>query len=412
MGLSRRPKLSLISVFFTFFIDNLCWSIVFPIFAPYFLDPSNVLFTEDVPLETRTRILGLFLMAYSVGQFFGGPFLGEYADRSGKKKGLVFSVFFTLVGLVITAWSMKARLLWLLLVGRLMTGLCASNLSICLACIADFSPTDKARVRYFGYLSVLGGLSFVLGAFLGGKLSDPSVNPWLTPQFPLWVASFLTACNLLFVSFGFQETEEIHPEVRFDFWEAFRNIGQALQTEKIRYVYAIYFLFLFAWTLLFQFTPVLFVQRFSYSGSGIGNLAVYIGICWALGSSYLSKHLLQYFSSWAVLKWSLILFTLLCAVVAFPHHAMWIFIILGICVIIGGIAWPLCTGVISGMAPKRMQGKIMGISQSVQSLAMALAPGIGGFVAHRAVKWPFLLAAIAGAFATFLYFFFRRSSKK
>src|SRR5690606_34294193 len=65
-----KKRLTLASVFFTFFIDNLCWAIVFPIFAPYFLDPENKLFTPDVSIAERTTMLGFFLMAFSLGQFF------------------------------------------------------------------------------------------------------------------------------------------------------------------------------------------------------------------------------------------------------------------------------------------------------------------------------------------------------
>ena len=186
---TRSSKLSLAAIFFTFFIDNLCWSIVFPIFAPYFLDPNNVLFSSSIDEAMRNKILGFFLMAFSLGQFFGGPLVGEYADRSGRKKALAVSIVFTFIGLGVTAWSMKMHILWLLFFGRLMTGFFASNLSICLACISDLSATEKSKVKRFGMLSVLGGLSFILGALIGGKLSDPSLSSAFSPDLPLWIDS-------------------------------------------------------------------------------------------------------------------------------------------------------------------------------------------------------------------------------
>ena len=405
---ARTAKLSIASVFFTFFIDNLCWSIVFPIFAPYFLDPNNVLFSSDVGEAFRNKILGLFLMAFSLGQFFGGPFLGEYADRNGRKRALAVGIFFTLAGLAITAWSMKTHVLWLLFAGRVITGFFASNLSICLACISDLSPNEKAKVRNFGYLSVLGGLSFILGAFIGGKLSDASLYSIFTPDFPLWVAAALTGFNFLFVCFCFREEETKDPFVEFDLWESFRNIKYALRTEKIKRIYGVYFLFLFAWTILFQFTPVLVVQRFAFTSADIGNLALFMGVCWAFGSSYLSKLFLHRFSSLHILEWCLFIFTALCGLMALPNHLYPILLIVGFCVVVGGIAWPLCTGVISNMAPKKFQGKIMGMSQSIQSLAMTIAPVVGGMASHGAIKLPFVIAAFSGIFAMVVYFSFKR----
>ncbi len=400
----RRSRLSLASVFFTFFIDNMSWSIVFPIFAPYFLDFNHKLFSADVSIETRTTILGFFLMAFSLGQFLGAPFLGEYADRNGRKKALVFSVFFTLIGFVLTAWGMQQSHLGILFAGRLVTGIFASNMSICLTCVSDVSRDEKHRVKNFGYLSVIAGLSFIGGAFVGGKLSDPTIYPLFTPYFPIWIASALTAINCLFLIFGFHETGTIDPKVRFNFLESFQNIKAALKTEKIKRIYTIYFLFLFAWTVLFQFTPVLVVRKFGFTNSNIGDLALYMGICWALGSGYLSKWLLHYFSPLRILEVCLLGFTFLCGLIIFPTHIYFMLAVLAGCVIIGGLAWPLCTNVISNAAPKHMQGKILGISQSVQSLAMAIAPAIGGVAYQVFIGFPFVMGAAASLAAGIIYF--------
>ena len=198
------------------------------------------------------------------------------------------------------------------------------------------------------------------------------------------------------------------PCVEFDLWESFRNIKYALRTEKIKRIYGVYFLFLFAWTILFQFTPVLVVQRFAFTSADIGNLALFMGVCWAVGSSYLSKLFLHRFSSLHILEWCLFIFTALCGLMALPNHLYPILLIVGFCVIVGGIAWPLCTGVISNMAQKKFQGKIMGMSQSIQSLAMTVAPVVGGMASHGAIKLPFVIAASSGIFAMAIYFSFKR----
>lgn len=399
-----KKKLTLASIFFTFFIDNLCWSIVFPIFAPYFLDPENKLFSPDVPLAGRTTLLGIFLMAFSLGQFFGSPLLGEYADRKGRKKALAVSIFCTFLGLALSAVSMQINSLWLLFISRLATGGFASNASVCLASIADLSPNEKTKTKLFGYLSLFAGLAFVLGAFAGGKLSDSSLNAFFGPYLPLWLAAFLTLCNFLFIWFAFKETVEGDLNVQYNFWEGFQNIAQALKTEKIKRIYTLYFLFVFAWTLLFQFTPVLVVERFNFTNSSIGTLAIFMGLFWALGSGYLNKFLHKRFSDRFVLEICLIAFTLVCALIAIPFHLWLMLAFLGSGVLVAGLAWPLCTGLISNLAPRQIQGKILGISQSVQSLAMSVAPVIGGMSYQSSASPPFLLAAGAGLLASIIYF--------
>ncbi len=108
---------TLARVYFTFFIDTLGWAIVFPIFAPYF-----------APLLT----LGLFLMAFPLGQFIFAPILGGWADRYGKRRILALTVLLSFFGMALTAWSFQINHLPLLFLSRLVTGCCAGNMSLCL----------------------------------------------------------------------------------------------------------------------------------------------------------------------------------------------------------------------------------------------------------------------------------------
>jgi len=405
----KRRRLSLFSVFFTFFIDNLSWSIVFPILAPYFLDPENRVFSVEVSDARRTAILSLFLMAFSLGQFLGAPLLGEYADKYGRKRALGVSVFFTLVGLALSAWSMEMGYLELLFVGRFVTGIFASNMPICLAAVTDLSVDERAQVKNFGYLSVCAGLSFVVGAFVGGMLSDPGVNAFFSPYLPIWLATGLSLVNFIFIVWGFQETKRVQPDVKYNFFESFSNIKKALQTERIKRSYAIYFLFFLAWTILLQFIPVLVVHSFGFTGSNLGILSLYMGICWAVGSGYLNRWLTRYFAPLKILNVCLVCFTVLCGLIAFPSAISGVIVLLGCCVMLGGLAWPLCTSVISNLAPKTMQGKVLGMSQSMQSLAMTIAPLIGAAAYQAFSVLPFLIGAFASLTASIIYFSFKNA---
>lgn len=405
MKTSAKTKFTFVSVYFTFFVDNLCWAVVFPIFAPYFLDTGSVLFSPDTTVGTRSMMLGFFLMAFSLGQFIGCPLIGEYADKHGRRKALAVSVFFTLIGVCITAFSMQIYNLYFLFAGRLITGIFASNTTVCLSCISDLSKSEKARAHNFGTLSMLAGLSFLVGAFLGGKLSDPTLSSYFTPTLPLWLAAGLTFINFLFIIFGFKETTKIHPSVRFHFLEAFIHIKVALQTKRIKRIYTVYFFFIFAWSILFQFIPLLTVEKFFYTSSNIGDLALFMGICWAIGSGYLNQMLTRKMGARLVLELCFVGFTILCGTVIFPSHIYWVIGIVGLLVTLGGVAWPICTGLISSMAPPNMQGKVMGLSQSVQSLAMTLGPVVGGLAFHFSLDLPFFIAAFVSFLSVVIYYF-------
>lgn len=400
----NKTRLALATIFFTFFIDNLAFSIVFPIFAPFFIDVNNTLFSPEVSIATRTAILGVFLAAFSIGQFIGAPIIGEYADKHGRKKALAGSIFFTVLGLGVSAWSMDHQNLILLFLGRLVTGFFASNTSLCLAAIADLHEDEKKKVKHFGYFSIIVGISFLIGAFVGGKISDSSINPSFFPSLPLWLASGFSVINLLFIFFGFQETSTIEPNVRFDLLESFHNIHDALKSKKLRSIYLIYFFFIFSWTIIFQFTPVLMIRDFLFTSSSIGDLALIMGVFWAIGSGYLNKILLSHWTSLKILECSLLAFIAFSLLLIFKMHLYFVLIVIVFLVMVSGLAWPICTGVISSMAPKTVQGKILGISQSVQSLAMALAPAIGGLFYQFFGTLIFLLSAISSFIAALIYF--------
>jgi len=400
----KRNNFSLAAIFFTFFMDYLSWAIVFPIFAPYFLHVHSGALPPDTSVAMRTTYLGLFLAAFSLGQFFGAPFLGEYADRHGRKRALAISVFCAFLGLALTAWSMEAHHLIFLFIGRLITGFFASNTTICLASIADLKERGEERAKHFSHMGFIGGLAFLIGAFLGGKLSDQTINASFFPSFPLWISTGLTLFNFLFILIGFVDRRGEKAGVKFDFFRAWKNIHEALRTKKIKTIYSLYFLFLFGWTILLQFTPVLMVKQFHYSNSNIGDLALFMGLCWALGSGVVNKILLHFFSSEKVLEGSFLGFTLLSVCMVFPMQLYAVLSIVGGCIILAGVAWPLCTSLISSSAPNESQGKVLGISQSVQSLATTAAPIVGGLVSHLFLGSWFLLGALASLIASVLYF--------
>lgn len=405
----RSKHLSFFTICFTFFVDYLSWAVVFPIFAPYFLDVNNQIFTPDVEIGTRTMILGFFLMAFSLGQFLGAPLIGEYADKHGRKKALMISVLITFLGLVLTAYSMGIKNLYGLFAGRLITGIFSSSTSLCLSCASDLSESEKGKMKNFGTLSMIGGFAFVVGAFAGGKLSDPTINAAFSATVPIWISSGFTLINFVFILFGFRETSVIHPDVKFHILESFHHIKLALKTEKIKRIYFVYFLFFTAWTILFQFIPVLTVERFFYTNSNIGDLALFMGVCWAIGSGYLNHFFVHRFDSRHILEICLVGFTILCAVVAFPKHIYSLMGLIGLCIIFGSIAWPICTGAISNMAPPRMQGKILGLSQSVQSFAMTIGPVIGGIAFKSSLELPFFIAAGISFLAVTVYYFILKS---
>ena len=189
----------------------------------------------------------------------------------------------------------------------------------------------------------------------------------------------------------------------FHFFTCFQNIRIALKTENIKTMYAIYFLFIFAWVIILQFIPVIVVRNFGFTESNLGDLALFLGVCWSLGSSYLNTWLRKRFADAHILEVCFFLFMVLSAVVILPHHIYNILLLTGLCVMIGGTLWPICTKIISSLGTTHTQGKVLGMSQSVQALAMAIAPLVAGVSFKASALLPFWIGAAACLAAGVLY---------
>jgi len=404
MDRAAGRKGSIFSIFFTFAIDALGATIVFPIFAPLFLESTQRLLGDNFPLSYKTILLGIFLGVYPLMQFVFSPLLGEYSDHHGRKKALLLTTLLTFIGYGMGAWGVhNYSLLWILM-SRLFMGVGAGNLSICLSTLSDLSLAARRKERYFSYGSAIGGFAFILGPFLGGKLSDPSVNALFSAAFPMMVGALLGLINVLFILFAFEETIQGRSSKPLDFIKGIHNIQLVIRTKALYSPYLIYFFFLFSWNIIFLFIPAYVIQNFPLGSSGIGNICALLGACWIFGTGVVHRILHQVVSPKRALLLSFILFSAIVPFISCMHRLYSFLLLLGVCTVISGVIWPLCMGNISNAAPLNVQGKVMGFGQSIFSLTMMCASVLGGFLLQAHPILPFLLSSVSvlGASAVLL----------
>lgn len=395
--MSKQPSVakrgSLLSLLFTFAVDNLGATIVFPIFAPLFLDPSQGLLSSSLSEGARGTLLGLFLAAFPLSQFFFSPLLGDYSDHRGRKPALLITTSFTFFGYILSAYSIHAHALIPLFIARLIMGVGAGNLSICMSSMADLSTSSRKKKHYFSLGSAIAGVTFVLGPLLGGKLSDPSLSTFFHPAFPMWIGAMLAGINLLFLLFAFEESLEKQSEADFDFLKGVHNILMVVRKRNIRNLFLVYLLYLLAWNTFFQFIPAYLVENFSFTNSNIGDVCALMGVFWIVGTGVLYKLLHNHIKDHPFLVGTLLLFGLGTFFLPFFTTVSWFILLVGGCTMISGIIWPLCTTTISDAADARMQGKVLGVSQSVLSLSLVISALIGGGFLNISVKVPFFAGA-------------------
>lgn len=151
------------------------------------------------------QIYGLFGMAWGLMQFIGAPILGALSDRYGRRPVILLSNLGLGLDYILMALAPN---LWVLLIGRLIAGLCSSSFSTAFAYVADITPSQDRAVE-FGKIGAVFGLGFIVGPAVGGLLAG------VDARLPFWVAACFSLANFGYGVFVLPES--LSPERRMPF---------------------------------------------------------------------------------------------------------------------------------------------------------------------------------------------------
>lgn len=395
---------SIIPIFVTVFLDLLGVGIVIPIAAPLLLNPENHIFDLSTPFNSRSIILGFLLASYAMAQFFGAPILGALADKYGRKKLLTLSLIGTFVGYLIFAWGIYEKSIELLFLGRILDGFTGGNIAIAMSAISDVS-TPENRAKNFGLIGMSFGLGFILGPYIGGKLADSSILSWFNYITPYLFAAGLSVVNIILVSFYFKETLVQARETKINIFTGFRNLQKAFSSPNLRIIFTVVFLTSLGFNFYTQFFQVFMIGKFQYSASNIADLFAYLGIWVALVQGSLTRVINKYMSSARVISIFSLVLAISLIMLLLPEKSIYIYYILPIMAVGQGLVAPNSNALVSMQASASEQGEILGINQSMQSLAMSLPPIIAGYITTININLPILCAA-AFVFLSWLIFVF------
>ena len=206
---------TLIFVTTTVFLDTVGFGIIMPVLPQFLMSLS------EISLAEASAIAGYLVVSYALLQFVFAPIIGNLSDRYGRRKILLvslaaFSINYLIAGLAAT--------LWVLFIGRILTGITSATHATANALIADVSPPEE-RAQNFGLMGVAFGLGFMVGPAIGGIAGAFDL------RLPFFLAAGLAALNTLY---GFFVLKETLPEDRrrpFD-WKRANPVGMLLQVRR------------------------------------------------------------------------------------------------------------------------------------------------------------------------------------
>src|SRR5690349_20658297 len=177
-------------VLVTVTIDMIGFGLIMPV------TPTLIAELTGLPLEEAAPWGGYLATVYAVLNFLAGPILGNLSDRFGRRPVLLVAMAalgtnFLLMGL--------AQSLWVLFLGRVLSGISGATFSTASAYIAD-TTEPEGRAKAFGMIGASFGIGFILGPILGGLLGDIHVRA------PFFAAAGLSLVNLLYGLFVLPES--------------------------------------------------------------------------------------------------------------------------------------------------------------------------------------------------------------
>jgi DHA1 family tetracycline resistance protein-like MFS transporter len=390
--MSRRsenhPK-PILPIFLTVFIDLVGFSILIPVF-PLLISPGSPFKVTPDSWSPKDGLimLGFLQAVYPLCTFLAAPILGQLSDRFGRRPVLALSIAGTALGYAIFALGIHWASLPMLFLGRALDGLTGGNIAVAQAAIGDIS-TDADRQKNFGFLGAAFGLGFIIGPYIGGKLSQGDVSfyglfhtpSWFDATTPFWFATGLCIINVLLILRRFPETNaHIDPSKRIAMGAAVRNVVHGFASPRLRVPLMASFLWNGGFTFFTTFFGVYLFNKFGFTQGNTGDYFAVVGLFIALSQTAVVPRMAKAMADYKVLRFSYfgLAVAMSCYFLANEKWQLWA--VIPIFTFFNGLSIANQTSLISRSAEMGKQGQAMGISSSITNLAQVPASVLVGYI--------------------------------
>ena len=361
------------------FVNVLGFSILMPI-LPFVVDSYGA----------PKWVFGLLLTLYSAFQFIGAPMLGGMSDSTGRKRILLVSQAGTLLSWVIFAIALSlpefsvfgiALPLIIIAISRAFDGITGGNVSVTNAYISDIT-TRKEKGYIFGYLGGIAGIGMIIGPGLGGLAGSTSLGFLGT----ILVAMAVSIIALLTIFFWLKEShpeENRVPRERLSIWKLLNipgRVRRANPSEVVKSIFTIKMLFSSMMAFYIGTISLFLIDLFGFNTRELGIFLFVVGVFLSFNQAVLSKFFVKRLGEFRTLLIGLTLCSIGLVAINLTSN-LYLFIAFYYIMNLGlSLCFPTFNALISMHADPRKQGEIMGISEAINSFAMALFPVISAYL--------------------------------
>jgi MFS transporter, DHA1 family, tetracycline resistance protein len=339
--------------------DMLAFGIIAPVL------PDLIRQFEGGDFGRASDLTGYLLLVWNAMQFLFSPILGAWSDRFGRRPIILLSCLG--LGIDYIVMALAPTLTWLF-IGRIVSGITASNISTAFAYVTDVTPADK-RAKPFGYISAAFGLGFVIGPAVGGYLGNSNLRA------PFWAAAILSLLNSLYGFFVLPESLPVERRAK-SAWHMANPVG-SLKLLRSHTVLAglatVVTLYYLAHASLPSMWALYTEERYGWNRSDVGLSLAVVGVCASIISGVLVGPFVKRFG-----ERRSVLFGLLCGTLGFAGFALaargWMLYAVIPFIALWGIAAPAIQSLMSRRVDLSSQGKLQGAINSLRAITGMAGP--------------------------------------
>lgn len=384
-----NKNIPLTLIFLVVFIDLLGFGILIPILPTFAVKVLNM----------NESSVGIVVAVYSLTQFLFNPLFGSLSDRFGRRTIILISLLLNATGYIVFAFTHSFLML---IVSRVIAGVGGSSIGVAQAYIADVT-TIQDRAKGMGLIGVAFGLGFVFGPMLGGVLSGFGYEITGFAS-----ASFSLLAFILSYFFLPESLKDLADNVARKTRKLLdiKALGEVFKQKSSLFVITLTFFLTFSIANIYGTFALLGSQNFGFTDFDNGMLFGIMGIVSVIMQGFLMGKLTKRFSQLQLLIIGFLSLALGLAMIPYGSTFFMMSVILGLMSVGTGALQPILLSLISQVASETEQGMVLGLNQSLSSLARVLGPLWGGFAfQYLGYQIPFFTGAIVSG--TLLFYCYK-----
>lgn len=369
--MEEGQKRSLFTLYLAYFADYLNWGVAIAFLGVYIA-------TDTTPFATLfcspELALGIGYAAFPIGDIFGSPTLGYLSDWIGRKKVLIWGFWGSVFSMLLCAYSLWIGSFPLFLLSQFMIGFFSGKQAMAQAAIVEIQAGTTGQKLAF--LSVLGGMAWILGPFLGEKLIK---EPYISHGGYIWpslLATLIYLGCLLYTQFSFKETyRPQNPSITpITFLKTIGTVCAATLKERLFFIFLINLL---GWYLLAVSLSNFLIDRFHLTDAEALHYNNYYSFWFTIGGVIGTAWILHRYRAKNIFFWSTLVGSMGVFLLYNSDRLVELWIYMAIPAITEAWIYPAYQTILSDQTNEQNQGKIFGL--------IGAANGVCQFVATLAL---------------------------